>query len=175
MPGCLSFQKRKLYSYMIFWSQECHEKLPVNFKRSHVVWENYCLLPIERDIPLELFVCVWTCCFLLSVLLSVGLIMGYFQTSISRCFSRSQGISEWHFPSGPQAHLTDLPDCPTSVLWGPDQALWLWGSWRSWPVGSALFHSACSPAKNSYFKGHSRGKGYGYQSVAWHISSLVIW
>lgn len=96
---------------------------------------------------------------------------GYFQTSFLRCFSCRWGISEWHFPSGLQVHLTDLPDCPTSVLWGPDQALWSWGQ-QAFLANEISFVSL---SKNSYFKGHSRSRGYRYGSVAWQISNPIIW
>ena len=126
--------------------------------------------------PLELFFCEPVFApFKPSKCAVSGYHHGYFQTSILRFFSCSWGISEWHFPSGLQVHLTDLPDCPTSVLWGSDQALWLLGNRQSWPMGLALFHLACSSAKNSCFKGQSRGKRHRYKSVAWQIGNPIIW
>lgn len=119
-----------LYFYMIFGFRNIMtEKLLVIFKRIQVVWENYRLLPFMREIPLELFFFFFFCMNLCFALLKPSKCAvcwfhhGYFQTSFLRCFSCRWGFSEWHFPSGLQVHLTDLPDCPASVLWGPDQAV----------------------------------------------------
>lgn len=49
--GVWIFKKGSSFIYMVLWSQEYQEKLPVNFRRSWVVWENYYLLPLWEVFP----------------------------------------------------------------------------------------------------------------------------
>lgn len=127
--------------------------------------KKHCLFPFMRDISLELlclFVSLWTCLFFLQKILSalsVGLIMVIFKHPFTDVFLqlrhfwvtfpiRSAGASNrplW------LSHISAMKAKQGSVIVG----------WQAFPTNRlALFYSACSSAKNSYFKGHSWGKGY---------------
>ena len=119
-----------LYFYMIFGFRNIMaEKLPVilkEFKGSLRKLSSASFYETDSLITVFLFFFCMNLCFAPlkpSKCVVCWFHHGYFQTSFLRCFSCRWGISEWHFPSGLQVPLTDLPDCPTSTRARPGSVI----------------------------------------------------